>query len=376
MRRDLHAAMRTLVLMTAGAALMLPLPGAAAKVTSSRSGKKIQTTTKADWLHHPNDDSYYTESWTAVLATKGGDVFYLNFVYSNIGVLSGQSAVNVVHVRPGKASKHYRWNYDEDDLKVNPATSKIVIGPNWLVCRGREFQIHIKEKGFSLHLDATAWTDGVKFHDGKVFLSDDKKEWMQTLFHMPRGDARGTLDAGGTKIDLAGAIYLDHLMQNILGTDYSERWWVFRMFTDTHTLDFIAFRAAPDRGGKMVVRMILTDRNEVLAFSDKMRLTTGGKKKDPKGHRYESRYSFKYKDDTLSLEGACSSKRLQDREAFMENLSWLERKVAEMVAGNPINYRMETNAEVTITMASGETVTMTGPAHIETIVMQGEPDKD
>ena len=356
-------------------AWLLPALSADAKVSVARKGERKQTTTAADWLRHPLGTKYYTEGWTTVLRSEDGHVLYVTFVYSNVGVLSGNASVNVSHAKPGPAlAKHRRWNYGTGDYAQDKATGRLAIGPNSITLAGRKMDIVVKEKDFSLNLSLDGWTDGVKFHDGKVFLTDDKKEWVQTFFHMPRGSFTGKLTAGGETFTLKGDAYHDHTVQTGLSTDWSAKWWTLRLFAPEHSLCFISFSLPESLGGERVMRMMLTDRTKVLALSDEMRLTPGGERKDPKGHTYASRFQVSFKEGDIAFKGTLRGTRLHDREAFMEELSWGERKVAEMVAGNPIVYRLHAKPKVTLTLPSGE-VALEGPSVIEAIVMRDEAAK-
>jgi hypothetical protein len=364
---------RTIRPRTLGLALLTLLTA----LPSTAGAGGLRATKEADWYRHPSDAKYYTESWTTLVYTADGHFLNINFVYSNIGVVSGNTSVNVAVTKPGAASAtHIRRNHGTGDYAENRGTARIVIGKNSMTLRGRELHLIVKEEGIDLELTVTAWTDGVVWGDGKVYVDDAKKEWMQTFFHIPRGDARGTATVGGQTFSLEGAAYMDHSLQNVLATDFSARWWTLRLFGAEDSLAFITFRTTKERGGKLFGRGLWVRRDGVVAVAPKVRVTPGGPTKDPKGHTYDTRYRFAFSGAGGAVEGTVASAGLLDREAFMEDLNWLERQVAEMVAGNPITYRMRGKPTVTLKPKGGAARTVDGPAVIESVVMRAEEGKE
>lgn len=345
--------------------------------TSPAAAAGLRTVESDDWFRHPCDEKYCTESWTTLVYTKDGHFLNINFVYSNIGVVSGNTSVNVAVTAPGAASAtHVRHNHGTGDFAENRATRRIVIGPNSMTLRGRELHLVVKEEDLAVDLTVAAWTDGVVWGDGKVFVGDPQDgaqtEWMQTFFQIPRGDASGTATVAGETFALDGAAYLDHSLQNALATDFSARWWTLRLFGPDDSLAFITFRTPKERGAQFIGRALWVRRDEVVALTPKVRVTPGGPKKDPQGHTYDTRYRFAFAGAGGAVEGRVASAGLLDREAFLEDLSWVERQVAQMVAGNPIVYRMRATPTVTLKPKGGPPRTLEGPAVIESIVMRAE----
>ena len=372
MKRLVAAPARLLLLLLLSGAFLLPASYAGAGVKVDKKGKRVQKTTTADWYRHKHSDKYYTEAWVSVLMGENGERMYVTFLYSNIGVVSGNTAVNVVYAPPGKSAEHFRWEYGTGDYAENPSTGRIVIGPHSMTMRDRELKVKVKEKGFQLALKMKAWTDGVKFHDGKVYVDDAKEKFFQTFFHIPRGAFEAQLTRKGKTITFKGDGYLDHSVQTELSTDFTSHWWTLRVFTPTHAVCFVSFRTTEERGGDFVMRAIITDRSKVLAFTDKLKLKYSSLRKDPKGHRYHTRFQVDYKGDGITLEGVAKGGKLHDREAFMENLNAVERMVAKAVAGNPIVYRIDGDVKMTLTPDGGEPIPIEGTGLMETIVMEDD----
>jgi len=362
--------MRLPALLVAGV-LLASLP-AQAKVRVDRRGAKVNGLKAKDWLRHPHDDKTYQESWTAILRGDAGHILYVSFIYTNIGVLSGSSAVSVSVTRPGKKGQAFRFDHDVDAFSQKAGAGRIAIGPSSISLKGDRCRVVVKGKGLSLDVELKAWMPGVKLHTGRIWLDDDKTDWVETYFHVPRGDFVGSLTLGGKKEALSGAGYVDHLVQNVLGTTYSTHWWTLRHFAPDHTVAFLVWRTPKALGGRDVAHLLITDRERVLAFDSGLKLKPGKYAKDPKGHRYATRFGVSWKGGGMALKGDVTSQRLHERDAVLERLSWMERKVAGLVAGNPVMYRMEGGANLKL-IRDGQEQTIGGTALMESLVL-GEDD--
>jgi len=352
----------------------LCLQPAWAKVKVEPSGPAKNPTTTQDFLRHPHDDRYYQESWTAIMRSRQGHIFYLNFLYTNLGVFSGSTAVNVSLAQPGKMARHYRYDYKISDFKQYSGKGMIAIGPNSMTLQGKSMSLVVKEKDLALDLELQGWVDGVKLHSGRLYLKEDKSQWVDTYFHLPRADVNGEMVVEGQNIAFEGDGYVDHMVQNVLGTDYSTRWHTLRFFAPDHTVAFISWDTPWELGRERVVRLLVTDRKEILTFTDRMELVTDQPKKDAKGHSYNNHFRFSTagKGGPVVLEGELTGQRLHDRDVVLDRLSWAERKVAGMVAGNPIFYRLEAPTKATLTVAGQQPVQLSGQGLIESVVMQEE----
>ncbi len=361
---------RALAMLVVG--LLLAPVAAGAKVRVDRKGPRVSPTTATDWLRHPDEARSYQESWTAILRSHAGHALYVSFIYTNLGVLEGSTAVAVSVTPPGGKASAHRFDHGVDDYSQSAKAGRIAIGPDSMALKDGRLKLVVREKGLRLDVDLKAWMPGVKLHNGRIWLDDDRSDWVRTYFHVPRGSFEGTLEAGGRKERLTGDGYVDHLVQNVIGPEYSTHWWTVRLFAPKHTLAFLVWRTPKDLDGGDVVHMVLTDDKEVLAFGDRMRLRTSGLKEDPEGHRYATRFAVSWSGKGVSLKGTVKSKRLHERDAVLERLSWMERKVAGLVAGNPVMYRMEGEAQLTL-IRDGAEVPIAGTALMESLVL-GEDD--
>jgi hypothetical protein len=352
----------------AAAALALAAGLAAAKPLADRQGARVQATSALDWLRHPDDARYYTESWTALMRSDQGHVVFVTFLYTNIGVVSGRCGVNVAVTMPGKQAQHFGFEYDTDRYKEAFSTGAIEAGPNRLVLKDGQVTMRVEDPQFRLSMKGRAWMPGVKLHNGRLWLQDDKSSYMDVWYHVPRGDFEAEMVVGSERVNLKGAFYLDHLAQNRLNSDFTTRWWTVRFFAPDHTVDLFAFRFNKDNGGERFERAIVTTRDRVLVLAGDVELKTDERRRDPDGHGYDTRYAFTIKGKDATISGTVTGRRLHDREAVMERLGWAQRGIAKLVAGNPIIYRQEADADLVLTPAEGEPIPLKGTAIIESIV--------
>ena len=226
-----------------------------------------------------------------------------------------------------------------------------------------------------MDLKLEGWIPGVKLHSGRIYFKEDRSEWIETYFHLPRADLEGELRVGGMSIPLRGDAYVDHIVQNVLGTDYSTRWWTLRHFAPDHTVAFLVYRTPKELGGELVTHLLITDRKRLLSFGTEMELRTSAHRKDPKGHRYATRFDISYKGKGLALDGKVVGKQLHDRDAVLDRLSWVERKVAGLVAGNPLIYRLVAEPELRLLRQGQPEIVLRGAALIENVVLKEEEEE-
>lgn len=345
---------------------------AVAKPLVEKEGAMVQQTTMLDFLRHPDDSRYYTESWTAVMRSEQGHILFVQFIYTNIGVISGRCGVNVILSMPGKEAQHYGFEYDTDKYKETFSTGTIQVGPNMLALKDGRFSMRVEDPQFRLSVKGRAWTNGVKLHKGRLWLKEDKSAYMDAWYHVPRGDFEGEMLVGSNRVNIKGDFYLDHLAQSRLNSDYTSRWWTVRLFAKDHTVDFFAIRFNKDNGGGRIERAIVTDRNQVLLFEGDAEFKADERRKDPNGHSYDTRYTLTIKGKDMTVSGTITGRRLFDREAVMERLSWFQRGIAKMIAGNPIIYRLEADTDLVLTKGDGETTPIKGIAIIESVVNADE----
>lgn len=337
-----------------------------AGVRTEERGDRLNPATAKDWMPHPSKDDYYTESWTTVLRADGGHVLYISLLTTNIGVFKGQAAVSVSHIAPGKKGKHYKWEYAPEKFKAEAGTIKV--GPNSISLKGRECRLVIKEKDFALDVTIKSWVDGVQFYYARTDVDRSKGQWTATWFHVPRGDVTGSATIGGSSVALAGAGYVDHMVQNVLGGDYSTRWWALRHFGKDHTVVAIAFKASKEAGAAVWLRALVVDRTKVWMLTDKGSLKGSAAAADPDGYKYHTVFTLASQEGGVSVSGQFKGGKFNDRVSIMEELPWAQRQVAKMVAGNPIAYRMEGKGSAKLSLPGSGEVTVDGPVLMETFV--------
>lgn len=351
---------------------LLQISEAEAQVRFDAEGQAITPTTRSDWFSHPMDEKYYTESWTTMVAGDKGHIFYITFLRSNIGVFKGSAGLTVSATLPGEKARIFDLKYSLKDFSEDKKTGRITIKENYIEKKGKKVVIHIREKDLEADLEIHSFMDGVKFRGGRFFLDKSHAKSVATFVHVPWGSVKGTVKVGDHESALKGHAFTDHLVQNVLGTDYSTHWWVMRFFHKEYTIAFFVFKSPKALQSKIISRVLVVDRKQVVEQSNVMSFEPDKFVTDPKGHRYATRYAFEFQGEKIQVKGTATQKTLHDRDAMLERLSAIERGVVELVAGKPINYRQVGHAEISLTVTGGEEQTLKGKAYMETIVLVGE----
>jgi len=350
-------------------------PGVArAEVTIDRKGPALNSATSRDWLRHPHSDRYYTESWTLVARSDDGHILYLSFLYSNIGLVSGSTAVHISFTRPGKQATHHTFEYTQGEYGEDAGIGRIGVGQSWMALKDGKAVVRVKEKKVKMGFELKAWNEGVKLHSGRFFVDDDKKKWVEIYFHVPRADISGEVEIDGRKTRFTGAAYIDHWVQNVLGTDLYRQLWTLRFFHRDHTVAFLVQKTRRKLGGRNVVHLLVGDRRRVLLLSESMSLKGDRKRTDPKGHEYDTRYRVKHEPgkEGVGLEGTVTGTRLHERDSILDKLNAAQRQIVRLFAGNPVAYRLEADVELNLTLRDAPPLKLTGPGIIESIVLSKE----
>jgi hypothetical protein len=347
---------------------------AAAQVKLEKSGARHQKTTARDWLRHPTDGNYYTESWTVAARSKAGHIMYLNFLYSNIGVFAGSAAVNLSFRFPGREGKHYVFERTQGEWAQDDKIGRIGVGSNWMAFDGKTVEVRVKEKTVQMKLRLDAWTDGARLHGGKYGIAaGGKKHQVQVFNHVPRATVSGEVTVDGESFRFEGDAFIDHWVQTLLATDYCHRMWTVRFFHEDYTVSLLVQKPQKKIGGASIVQAMVTDRKGVVSFGAPLTLEGKDRKKDPKGHSYDTTYVVDYggKGDKVRVTGTFKAGKLWDRDAVLDQLNAAQKQVVKWVAGNPVVYRLEGEADLTLTI-DGTEKKLTGPVLMESIVLSEE----
>ncbi len=343
---------------------------ASAKITIVKSGSKAQKASAGDWQLHKNDAKYYTEAWTVIMRSNEGHIVYLTFLYSNIGVVKGNTAVSMSLTMPGSSAKTYVGEHSITEFGEDKGSHRIGIGSSWMALHGRDLTVRVREKDFQADFSIKSWADGVSLYGGKMTFSDDGKEWAQVWVHVPRGDADGSITAGGKTIKFMGQAYVDHFAQTSLGTDYSSKWWNARWFGPEHTVAVTVIQGKKADGGGKFGRILVVDKQGNVEYDDRVTLKVSGSAKDTKGGpSYHTVFDMDWTGKLFAVKGQFKSKKMNDRESVLDRLNAAEAAVVKMVAGNPVIYRMDGEGKLTVTPAGGAPVDVTAPALMESVVL-------
>ncbi len=359
-------------LLAAAVTLLVFVPvGAGAQIKLVKKGKRQQETTAKDWQRHPTKGKYFTESWTVAARSDRGHIMYLNFLYSNIGVFAGSAAVNLTFRHPGKKGKHYVFEYKQSEWGEDPKTGRIGVASNWMAFKHGKAEVRIKEKNVTMALQLKSWTKGAKLHTGKYSVGKD--DWVQVFNPIPRATLTGDITVDGESFTFTGDAYVDHWVQTLLATDYCHRMYTVRFFHDDYTVALLIQEPAKKIGEGKVVQVLITDKDGIISFGAPLRFKGRKHKQDPNGHQYATTYEVEYGEagGDIHLKGKFSNGKLWDRDAILDQLNAAQKQVVKWVAGNPVVYRMEGNADLTLTV-DGQSVDLSGPALMESIVLSEE----
>ena len=347
-----------------------------AGVRFDKKGPAIKVNDDRDWFSHKCDDKYYTENWTTMLRSDQGHILYVTFLKSNIGVMSGSSIVSASISYPGKPAEKSvfrEFQHSLGDFKEQKTRGRISIKKHYLTLTDRrKLKLHVEEGDLTIDVDITSFMDGVRFHSGKFFLDKGHEKWVQTFVHVPWGKFEGTMKLGKQTVKFKGDAFVDHLRQNVLGTDYATHWWSARMFSDNYAIAFFNFKSPKSLGSKRIHRILVMNKEEVLAQSNVLQFSADKPVNDPEGHRYATRYKFSFMGEKVSVKGTFVGKRLHNRDAMLERMNAVQRGVVKMMAGEPINYRQDGTASVTIQEEGKEPVQIKAPVSMESLVLIGE----
>jgi len=346
--------LRSLLLVLAIA--LASAPGAEAQTP----GVALTPLNGADFMQHYMDGRMYQEAWTYVVQTKAGDVLYLNFIVTNIGVTSGASAFSFSLSPAGGGPVVFKkFEKDQDEFKQTPGSLSIKVGP-WSSAFGlgtKPTTVKGAEDDVAVDLTITPWVPGVKVGKG-VWTYKDKK-WIH-MIQIPRGTTAGTLKVGGKTWDLAGDAYVDHAAQDFLSPEVTGVWNTMRLFAPDHTVLMLQFKAKPDYGNGMTKMLIVSDRKGFLAASTSYKAEGSARKADPDGCSRAGRMDVTMTEGAVSLKGGFSEARLHERNAVLDKLGWAQRQVAKIVTDQVVIYRQLNDYDFTLDLGAGVTVPLKG----------------
>lgn len=343
-------------MLVALAFVLLSASGARAQAV----GAQLTPLNGADYLQHFMDARMYQEAWTYVVQTKAGDVVYLNFIVTNIGVTSGASAFSFSLSPAGGGPVVFRkFEKGQDEFQQTPATLGIKVGP-WASTFGlgtKPTTVRGAEDDTSVDLTITPWVPGVKV--GKGVWSYKDKKWIH-MIQVPRGTTAGTLKVGGKTWDLAGDAYVDHAAQDFLSPEVTGVWNTMRLFAPDTTVLMLQFKVNAEYGNGMAKMLIVADRKGFVAASTGYTAKGSARKADSDGCARATRMDVTMTEGAVSLKGGFTEARLHERNAVFEKLGWAQRQVAKIVTDQVVIYRQLNDYDFTLDLGTGVTVPLKG----------------
>jgi len=339
---------------------------------SSRAAEvKVLPLRDDDHYRHPRKETFYTETWNYQMLLDSGQLVYLSFMVTNIGVFSGTAGVHVTLATTSGPEVFLKDEGRPADWQEDRAAGRMSIGGNSVVVQGLQTRIALRMKRLSADLDIAAWMPGFRAETGRIDLDRAKGLFHATVFEIPRGDVRGTLALDGAERSVKGAVYMDHAVQNTSASDFSRRWNALRAFYPDHTVALLDCRLAPGYGDRRWSLGYVTDRTRLLAAGT-YDLAPSGSWKDPKGYDVPTDFGVSFAAGGAMLAGSYRNAGLLNRAALLEQLSWAERKVVSVFAGNPIVYRHKGDAPLELD-TGGTKIPLRGASFYEVSILADEP---
>lgn len=303
----------------------------------------------ADRFRHPLRASRYSELWNYLIQLDDGAVLNVCFLLSNIGVFKGSAEVSLSLTRVGAAPILVDHDLELDDYFERRGEGRFGIATHSVQHGAEGTRVRLRGPRVSLDLLLRPWMDGFSVGDGRARFPGEPHWYHRVLVEIPRADATGRLVLDGTPRDIRGAAYSDHVIQTVPATSFSTRWLTLRGFYPDHTVMLIGFDVDAAVGGGARLLGLVTDRRGVLGVSTDYRATAqpGAMHRDARGYDVPAAYALQLElGPGLGVEGTFAADGLLVRNALLERLSWLRRKLVRLFAGRPIIYRFRSAADL------------------------------
>ena len=327
----------------------------------------IQPLSAQDHFSHQMGDRCYTESWNYHIMLDTGEIVSLVFVLSNLGIVSGYAGVQFTlssaHADPVIVKDELSFSHFKQNLK----DGTISIGTHSMELKDGLTRLTFSKDGISADLTIRPWMAGIQIPGATIVINKEKGEFYRTFVEIPRGDLNGELTVQGARRSVSGAVYMDHIISNVLPTSFSRTWYSLRAFFPDYTVALLEFQYLPKAGGGRWAIGYITDRNKVLAISTDYKVEKSGTFKD-KSSLMPDNFEVRMAVGDMKLNGSFHSDELCCRSAVFDNYSWLARNIAKSLAGNPVVFRFLSHADLLLTI-SDQSRHLEGPAYVGIVRM-------
>lgn len=319
-----------------------------------------------DHFRHMMKDKFYTESWNYHFMTDTGELLSLSLALSNIGITSGSAGMQFTWIEPGSDPIVAKQDFDLKDFREDRQAGIISIGS----CSMKAVEGLVR---LTFSADAQAdlmihpWMSGFQVGDGTTAIGNSPDKFLRFFVEIPRGDFEGTVSLHGVSRRVKGAVYMEHMVGNILAPSYSKHWYSLRAFFPRHTAVFTEFQYLPAYGGGRWALGYVTGNDRVLGASTDYKLEPSGVSED-KGVKVPDRFAVEMSAGDIRLTGTYTSIGRYGCTPVFENLGWLKRTIAAAMVGEPIVCRFRSQASLFLQMPD-ERLHLEGPAYQGVVVM-------
>ena len=182
----------------------------------------VHPLTLEDMKLHPGQSFWYTESYFFIAYLDSGEIAYLNFIITNMGLNKNQPALTLTVITPDGKRLTTEKDFAPADLKAAADKFSLTIGNNQLSGNDKELSLRVSQGELGLDLDFKSPAPGFKLGDGMVYFGPKKDIFYAINYPAPRSRVSGTVSYNGKKVAAKGWGYIDHCWYNANTTDFEK----------------------------------------------------------------------------------------------------------------------------------------------------------
>lgn len=324
-----------------------------------------------DYFRHNVLSRSYSESWFYLLEcdANGGPILFLNFIYTNMGLMSGMTGVEVVVTEANSAPRYFRQEARTSDYQETRTSREMAFKNASLSGLPPDnHRVSVNLEGLSLDARFLEMVPGFRLGDGKTPLGNDPDDYVWNAVTIPRARVEGTLTIDGTEQSISGWAYAEHSYQTITSNRYSRRWHTLRMHNDDYSLIMLDMEPTKRFASSNLRFIALTDKDGVLVTSTNFDLEANHSKPDVEGRPVPTQFDVNLLSPGFDLVGSAVNEGPLDRYVMADHLNKSGAFAVKAFAGNPVFYRSTSECSFRLTLDGVET-NLTGDAVSEVLIL-------